>query len=84
MIEHLPGGGPLLSVVCVLAAAVGLIATPAWAYIDPGTGSYIIQMLMAVFLGSLFVLKNFWKKAGQMIARIFSKRPAEDPPQTGP
>jgi len=35
---------------------------------------------MAVFLGSLFVLKSFWKKSVRKIARIFSKRPAEDRP----
>jgi len=78
-----PGRRPAPSVIFFLAAAVGLITSPAWAYIDPGTGSYIIQVLMALFLGSLFILKNFWKKAVQRIARIFSKRPAEEPPKTG-
>ena len=68
---------------CALAAAVCLLASPAWAYIDPGTGSYLIQVIMAVFLGSLFVLKSFWKKTVRKIARILPKRPAEDPPKRG-
>jgi len=71
---------PALSASCALAAAVCLLPSPAWAYIDPGTGSYLIQVIMAVFLGSLFVLKSFWKKSVRKIARIFSKRPAEDRP----
>lgn len=32
------------------------------AYIDPGTGSYLFQVLLAVFLGALFVLKSWWMK----------------------
>ncbi len=32
------------------------------AYLDPGTGSLILQMLIASILGVFFVLKNFWKR----------------------
>ncbi|MBN2351734.1 MAG: hypothetical protein JXD23_04120 [Spirochaetales bacterium] len=31
-------------------------------YIDPGTGSYFIQILIGVLAGGLFALKIFWKK----------------------
>jgi len=31
-------------------------------YIDPGTGSLIIQVLIAFFLGGLFTLRVYWKK----------------------
>ncbi len=31
---------------------------PAYAYIDPGAGSFIIQMLAAVFFGALFYLRR--------------------------
>ena len=47
-------------VYCVL-----VLARDAHAYIDPGTGSYIIQIAIGVFLGAAFAFKNF-------IARIFS------------
>ncbi len=33
-----------------------------FAYLDPGTGSLIIQMIIASVVGVFFVLKNFWKK----------------------
>jgi len=33
-----------------------------YAYIDPGTGSYIFQALIAVFIGGVFAIKVFWKK----------------------
>jgi hypothetical protein len=29
-------------------------------YIDPGSGSYIIQMIIAAVLGVSFFFKNFW------------------------
>ena len=32
------------------------------AYIDPGSGSYILQLLIAMFFGALFALKVYCKK----------------------
>lgn len=31
-------------------------------YIDPGSGSYLIQMIIAAVLGLGFFFKNFWYK----------------------
>ena len=31
------------------------------AYLDAGTGSYVLQMLIAGTLGGLFTLKTYWK-----------------------
>ena len=41
----------------------------AYAYLDPGTGSFIIQGLIAGFVGGLYALKIYWKK----IKSFFSK-----------
>lgn len=30
------------------------------AYLDPGTGSYLLQLIIAFFIGGLFSLKLFW------------------------
>lgn len=32
------------------------------AYLDPGSGSFILQILLAALLGSMFVLRSFWAK----------------------
>lgn len=40
-----------------------------FAYIDPGAGSYILQVLAAVFFGSVFALKMYWKKLTGFLAR---------------
>lgn len=29
-------------------------------YIDPGNGSYLVQMIIAAILGALFYIKNGW------------------------
>ena len=39
------------------------------AYIDPGTGSYVLQVVAAGLLAAAFMVKSFWNR----IARGFSK-----------
>lgn len=31
-------------------------------YIDPGSGSYLLQMIIAAVLGGLFYFKAIWRK----------------------
>lgn len=40
-----------------------------FSYIDPGSGSFLIQLLIAFFAGSLFFAKSFFRK----IKLFFSK-----------
>ena len=51
------GDCPLL-----LAAAALTMPSGAWAYIDIGTGSYLLQILAGIFFGGLYVVKIYWKK----------------------
>ena len=46
----------------------------AFAYIDPGTGSYVLQIVLAVIFGSLFMLKTFWIRVKAFLGNIFSKK----------
>ncbi len=59
----------------LVAIVLMLLALPhnSYAYLDPGTGSYIIQLIMAVFLGGIFALKIFWKQIKIFFVKIFSK-----------
>lgn len=43
------------------------------AYIDPGTGSFIIQVIVGVLFGGLFVLKLFWNNVKAFFKKLFSK-----------
>ncbi len=42
------------------------------AYIDPGTGSLIIQAIIAAVLGGLFFIKIFFKKIVSFFQKFFS------------
>ena len=43
------------------------------AYIDPGTGSLIIQVLIASLVGTLFLIKVFWSKVKAFFGNLFSR-----------
>ena len=38
-------------------------------YIDPGSGSYLVQMIIAGILGALFYFKNLWWKIKAFFTR---------------
>ncbi|HMO33221.1 MAG TPA: hypothetical protein PKE07_09485 [Lacibacter sp.] len=42
-----------------------------WLYIDPGSGSYLVQVIIAAVLGVLFYFKTTWN----WIRSFFIKRP---------
>ncbi len=52
----------------------GIFTEKAYAYLDPGTGSYFFQVLMALVIGGLFILKTFWSKIVLFLAKLFPKR----------
>jgi hypothetical protein len=43
----------------------------AFAYLDPGTGSYVLQVAAAVFFGGIFVVKTFWGHITSTIKGVF-------------
>ncbi len=43
-------------------------------YLDPGTGSFIIQMLLAGFLGIAVAVRIYWKK----IVAFFKRKKGSD------
>ena len=46
-----------------------------YAYIDPGTGSFIIQLLLGFLFGGLFAIKLFWSRIKRFVMKLlFSKR----------
>ncbi len=51
----------------------------AHAYIDPGTGSYLLQLLIAGGVGTTFLIKTQWLKIISIIKRIFGKSKPGDP-----
>ena len=64
------------------AAALVCLLLPrlARAFLDPGTGSYLFQLLIAGLLGGVFVLKLFWARIRGWCRGLFSKRCRHEPP----
>ena len=44
-----------------------------YAYLDPGTGSIIFQVIIAGFCGGLLMIKIFWSKIKSFFKGLFSK-----------
>ncbi len=58
---------------CILFALCCLIfPKTAQAYLDPGTGSYIFQLIIAAFIGGLFSIKLFWNKIKMFLKKSLS------------
>ena len=52
---------------------VAMSADNAHAYLDPGTGSYVLQILLAALLGVSFTAKVFWKNVKAFFANLMGK-----------
>jgi hypothetical protein len=47
----------------IIGLAFGMVAvTPseAWAYVDPGTGSYLFQLAAAGLLAGMYTMRRYW------------------------
>ena len=56
------------------ATCLALCSTPAWAYIDPGSGAMLVQALLALLASVLFYFDKFRKIVWNLIRRIFGKK----------
>jgi len=66
---------------CVWLAvlALGFLATTpsnAWAYVDPGTGSYLFQLAAAGFFAGMFTIRQYW---GAVKARLRRQPTSPEP-----
>lgn len=52
-----------------------MLPQTAYSYLDPGTGSYIIQIVLAAFVGAAFTLKIYWAKIKIFFVDLFTKNP---------
>ena len=58
--------------------ALMLVETDAQAYLDPGTGSMILQAMIATVASSLFVVKMYWYKLRSLVGLAPSPTPSEE------
>jgi len=68
-----PFGPRVRIVVGILAVAMALLEPRhevRFAYVDPGFGAMIVQLLFATFFGMLFYVKSLRKYLGKLVARV--------------
>jgi hypothetical protein len=76
--RHLTGAGRLAAALVVLAASFVVVAKPAYAYIDPGTGSLVIQAVLAAVLTVGATVKVFWHQIKEKYRKLFGKNEQEE------
>ena len=66
-----------------VATAVVLTISAAWtnpaeAYLDPGTGSMMVQAIIGAVAGGLVLLKVYWRKIKLFFSTKRATKPVED------
>lgn len=51
-----------------------ILPTTTYAYLDPGTGSYLLQIMAAVFFGGAYAVTTWWKQIKLFISRLFFRK----------
>ena len=73
---------PLRAASGLAVVAIGIvIVTPsdAWAYVDPGTGSYLFQIAAAGGLAALYSMRRYWSALVSAVrGRLAGTRGAHD------
>lgn len=54
--HHLRNAFFIVSLVC------GLTSEPSYAYLDPGTGSIVVQGLLAAIVGAMVTVRLYWTR----------------------
>lgn len=61
--------------IALLASVATLFCTgPAWAYLDPGTGSMMLQLLLGGIAGAMVMGRLYWHRLREMVTSRFSSR----------
>jgi len=64
----------LMMTLLLLSLFFFIFPQKAYAYLDPGTGSFFLQVLLAALLGGLFAIKIFWSKIKIFLGEMLSRR----------
>ena len=70
---------PVLPLVSSVFLLLVISERPADAYIDPGTASYVFQVIAGAVLGGIFLLRTYWSRVmttvRSMVSRDAVRRP---------
>ena len=63
--------------ILVLALAIVASPSPAYAYLDPGTGSMVLQVIVAGILGAAFTFKTYIRAIFGPVLALFKRSRSE-------
>jgi hypothetical protein len=66
------------SVIAFASFLIVSVASPAHAYLDPGTGAMIVQIVIGAIAGAAMTIRAFWHKIS---SRFRSGRPSGGSPK---
>lgn len=69
--KKLPNSKLVILNVCMLYLIFPQII---FAYLDPGTGSYMLQIILAAVVGLAYTIKIYWVRVKAFIVNLFSKK----------
>ncbi len=61
-------------IIPVIIIAAGICVSDAHAYLDPGTGSYVFQVIIAAVLGIIVTIKIYWNKIKFLVSQMFRRK----------
>ena len=59
------------------------VPSAAWAYIDPGTGGMLLQLLLGGFAGALVIVKLYWTRIRELYMRTIHGPKNDRPKNSG-
>lgn len=68
-----------LRILCIVVVLSTLTASPALAYLDPSTGNFILQTIIAGAFGAYLFFKMNIKALRERMSRLFGSRKPEAP-----
>jgi len=65
------GMNKISNVLLLIALFFLVFPQTSYAYLDPGTGSYVLQVMAAAVFGGLFLLKSSWVNVKHFFRKFF-------------
>ena len=73
VISYIKSSKKYIKIIFISWIAILWFSSPAYAYINPGVGSILIQMLLGGLVGLVIVLKLYWAQVKKIFQNPFSK-----------
>ena len=70
-------GRGLFRFALILVAVWFLTPRDAHAYLDAGTGTFLLQFIVSLFVGTFIIVKLYWSKLKALFAKLFGMSTSE-------